>query len=281
MADGILKKRRQELRLTQQQLAELLGVSQQTVGRWEASDNIPNKQLKDVVRQLGMSVSDFFRDGVVGARPMSSMEIPSGPYGSLWLTVGSHQACYPTGWSQVSRFFDRLRNGYRSDTCWVQLETLDYRLVTINTSAIDCVRWVDDDQEAMPGFEHEEVYKAASELIYHLPDEAELLEASFPYSVGMVSTIRGLIEALGGEDEAYRWLKEASYVTRSGEVGTAEMTKDLVGSLDAMAMGGFDRTSFVDLEWDEALRLIPADRLSIIETPYIEHMKLLSAIFEE
>lgn len=53
--------RRQMLRLSQGQLAELIGVEQQTVSKWENGETTPREARKlEIARALGTSVAALF-----------------------------------------------------------------------------------------------------------------------------------------------------------------------------------------------------------------------------
>lgn len=265
-----LKSRREELRMTQKALAELLGVSQQTVARWESNDQIPTKHLRDAVVKLGMSISDFIT-GQSAPRVATSMPFPEPPYGTLELSIGGQIKHYPTGWSQVDEVFGRLSSSFKPMEQWVQLRTLDQRVLYINVQALDGLRWIDDAQEEMPSFEHEEIYKAAKAILMEgEPGDEEVNAEGYPYSEDIVSSVRSLIDQRG-EIETYKWLTEANYLSCDGEVGTARLTSGLIFVLDLLLLGELDAGKFIDLTSDdESLRLLPARRLAMVELPYLE-----------
>lgn len=267
---GVLKSRREELNMTQKALAELLGVSQQTVARWESTDQIPTKHLRDAVVKLGMSISDFLKDKS-SPRTTPAMPFPEPPYGTLELSIGGQIKHYPTGWSQVDELFGKLSSSFTPVEHWVQLRTLDQRVLYINVQALDGLRWIDDCQEEMPSFEHEEIYKAAKEILMRgEPEDEEVGAESYPYSKDIVSSVRSLIEQRG-EIDTCKWLTEASYLSCSGETGIARLTFDLICALDELLVGVLDAGKFVDLTSDdESLKLLPARRLAMVELPYLE-----------
>lgn len=276
-----LKSRREELRMTQRALAELLGVSQQTVARWESNDQIPTKHLRDAAVKLGMSVSDFIIDQSA-PRTATAMPFPEPPYGTLELSIGGQIKHYPTGWSQVNEVFRNLSSSFTPLERWVQLRTLDQRVLYINVQAIDGLRWIDDAQEEMPSFEHEEIYKAAKEIVMRgVPEDEEVSAESYPYSTDIVSSVRSLIDQ-SGEIETYRWLTAASYLSCTGEAGVANLTIDLICTLDELLVGSLEAGKFVDLTSDdESLKLIPARRLALVELPYLEMEEHLQHLLEE
>jgi len=278
---GALKSRREELRMTQKAMAELLGVSQQTVARWETTDQIPNKHLKDVVVKLGMSISDFLK-GEAAPKTVPTMEFPDAPFGALHLMVGDHELSYPTGWSQVAELFESLSSEFLPMRSWLLFETLDHRVVYIYTRSIDSVRWVDDAQEEMPSFEHEEVYKAASMIaVEGAPTEEELASDTYPYSREMVSKVLTFIQEKG-EDEVYDWLNKTTYITQTGAIGTASVTEELIWAMDLLLTDGLEHRKFIDLTSDdETIKLLPAEKLSLVEFPYLEMATVLKRMEQE
>ena len=78
-----LKKFRTEMRLTQQAVAERLGVSQQTIARWETNGaDIPTKHLKDLAVLIGCSIGDLLDKS---RQTLRSEDDAGVPYGTLLL----------------------------------------------------------------------------------------------------------------------------------------------------------------------------------------------------
>ncbi|KES25014.1 helix-turn-helix transcriptional regulator [Pseudomonas sp. AAC] len=278
---GALKARREELRLTQKALAELLGVSQQTVARWEATDEIPRKHLRDVVIKLGMSISEFLKDDPA-TFDVPTMKFPDGPIGTVHFSVGNHLLSYPTGWSQVNGLFQRLSKDYLPMKNWEFIETLDQRVVYINTRSLNSIRWVDEAQEEMPSFEHEEVYRAASELaLSGIPTQDEINSESYPYSRELVDRASALIREKG-EEQIYGWLHRASYILSDDSIGKANVSENLLWTMHLLLIDGLEQRKFVDLTtYDESIKLVPAERLSLLELPYLEVAAALKKIESE
>ncbi len=58
-----LKKFRQQKNLTQEQAAEILGVSPHTVSRWECSTTLPDvTMLPKIAKLYCVTIDDFFRE---------------------------------------------------------------------------------------------------------------------------------------------------------------------------------------------------------------------------
>lgn len=62
---NLIKKRRKELELTQQQLADMLGVSHKSVSKWECGNSLPDISiLKNVANILNLSIDDLLNGKV-------------------------------------------------------------------------------------------------------------------------------------------------------------------------------------------------------------------------
>lgn len=61
MMTEVIKKRRKEMGLTQQELADLLNISNKTVSRWESGIQLPDVALiPEIAQVLGISISDLY-----------------------------------------------------------------------------------------------------------------------------------------------------------------------------------------------------------------------------
>ena len=62
-----LRKLRLEKKLTQEQVAEKLGVSAQSVSRWETGATFPDvMMLPEIARMYGVLVDDLFKESLRG-----------------------------------------------------------------------------------------------------------------------------------------------------------------------------------------------------------------------
>jgi transcriptional regulator with XRE-family HTH domain len=169
-----------------------LGVSQQTVARWESGGDVPSKYLKDLAIILVCRISDLVGESAE-ARGGSSVlrilnrtgtvvededdeQVPYGSaravfmprHGELPATRGDAEAPdplvhdYPISVSEMKRLYSRLQNEGEQAT-WFMFDTLDNRLVLINRSELESFEMIGDDVTATPSFQHEEVYAALSD----------------------------------------------------------------------------------------------------------------------
>ena len=68
---GFLKELRQEKQMTQEQLAEQMGVSRRTVSRWETGNNLPDLS---VIIELADFYEVDMKDLINGKRKYNNME---------------------------------------------------------------------------------------------------------------------------------------------------------------------------------------------------------------
>ena len=65
-----IKALRKQAKMTQTELAELMGVTQGAVAQWEREQSLPNpRQLTALAKALGCSISELFEEGGVEACP--------------------------------------------------------------------------------------------------------------------------------------------------------------------------------------------------------------------
>jgi DNA-binding XRE family transcriptional regulator len=204
-----LKERRTRIGYTQQQVAQMLGVSQQTVARWEGGGDIPSKYLKDLAVILVCRVSDLVGESAEGRGGSSTLRLmnrlgenpvdedddqvlygtarvafmprldgpvvpqrPAEPQDNEYEYVPDpnvHE--YPISEREMKRLFSRFQNEDERST-WFTFETLDNRLVLVNRSELEAFEMIGDDVTQAPPAEHEEVYAALSDW-----DMRELIES--------------------------------------------------------------------------------------------------------
>lgn len=215
---NFLRQRRTAMRVSQEQLANQLGVSQQTVARWETTGQIPAKHIKDLAVVMGARVQDFLPrseespsrpviagGGVATAADASGEEDDSSlPFGDINLHFSGAGAeemrSYPITWGTLNDIQEQLGDvgsGLSRTAPWVNFKTLNNKWIALNTAQLERVTFVDDDAEAMTCFEHKEVYKAARELWDRLPLNQDLDGEDSRYSVQLVARVESLVQELG------------------------------------------------------------------------------------
>jgi len=233
MSPTTLKQRRARLGFTQQNVAQMLGVSQQTVARWESGGDIPSKYLKDLAIILVCRVSDLVgeraaaRGGSKVLRVLNRAgeieqdeddeQVPYGTVRAGFVTRPAELAIadrdaedddrplthdYPISVREMHRLYSRLQDEDERAS-WFVFETLDNRLVLMNRSELESFEMIGDDVVAMPPFEHEEVYAALAD--YELRAILESREVppdddAAKYSKAFIEGCMKVVERWGGTD---------------------------------------------------------------------------------
>ena len=216
----VVKLLRTGLGLPQRWLAEQVGVSQQTIARWEGGGEVPTKYLRDLAVALDCSIVDL-----VGGEPQSfvaqvlakragrfegELDRSDQRFGTLRLRflpstrellnpVPETEDQWPKRFEREYAISDgeRRRVGQRLDDrgehfpSWFTFESLDNRLVFVNRAQLESLEMVHDDIEATPPWQHEEVFRALGDpLLQEIVEGREPVETldaeDAPYSRAMV-----------------------------------------------------------------------------------------------
>ena len=179
-----LKTYRAAYRLTQGELANTLGVSQQTVARWEKGA-IPIKHQHVRVmcvlfectadELLGLETDDteivFEADDSEGglnlfaeARDYESL------FGFVRLITEGGVFDYPIGWNALGQYEEILDDYYGQHTIknhdqpnWFHFWTLNNRGVFVNMDTVRKIKFINDNEEEAPYIEHPEVWRSIAD----------------------------------------------------------------------------------------------------------------------
>jgi transcriptional regulator with XRE-family HTH domain len=211
-----IKKFRTQSGMTQQQLAEKLRTTQQTIARWEGGKGeIPVPMLKELALLFGRSVDELLGIEIApdtwSDTPFAIAEHGT-PYGSLKLSLTVADLEYPIDEKARESLLHQLGRlepdrDDKGQEPWLYFWTLDNKIVLANPDCIEQLELVGDDVEAMPTYEHPEVYRALEEL-----DDRE-----FEIGEGVKAQCGRVIEELGGEEAAVRAVTHARVLFRNGE----------------------------------------------------------------
>ena len=198
---SFLKSRRIEMQISQSHLAPMLGVSQQTVARWEVNGPIPAKYLKDLAIITDSDVQELLHipadrhsgKGAISAllhyhssRGQTEDEEARLPFGDVKVLFsragGGGLKCYPITWGtkqRIQMLLDYIGEPENNGP-WIQFEALNNKWVAINADFIDGLTFIDDNVEAMTPYEHTEFYKAAVKLRWEpAPSGPQLEDTTF------------------------------------------------------------------------------------------------------
>lgn len=256
---SFLRLRRTYLQMSQGDLADKVGVSQQTIARWETSGQVPAKYIKDLAIIMGTRAEDFLPRGAEGptrhstAGPVAKQ--PSGnengdgdavlPFGDVHLHFSDRTGpCvyrYPITWATLNFIQEQLGDvglGFARTAPWIRFESLNNKWVAVNTQVLDRVTFVDDNVEQMTSYAHEEVYKAARELWPHVPTDEEMAQDDFPFSKRLVEAARDLIADFS--EEAWLELGGLTVDLTSGERLSGLMNSEIAFSLEGVFASRMD-----------------------------------------
>lgn len=264
--NNFLRQRRSLMQMSQAQLAEHLGVSQQTVARWETSGQIPVKYLKDLAILMGARVQDFLPRTIEGAakqgegnvvplrapKAEQDAEDKDMPFGDVRLHFGNETTSFPITWGTLNHIQQVLGDvglGFAQVAPWVQFDTLNNKWVLLNTDQIEGITFVDDDAVAMTHYVHPEVYQAAADLWGRMPTKEDMSKDDFPYSETLVAKVAEEIERAG--DEPWIEFRGVAVELTSGRRITQDMNENIAYALAFLeaeaAQDGFHPRGFLEL----------------------------------
>ncbi len=189
-----LRKLRTAAKYTQEDLAGMLKVSQQTIARWEAGKVEPNiAALRDIAVIFGTSVDDLLDieknriDKITTNRyHIFGGKTSDGFWGYLGLLLPGHEKTkwYPITLSEADRISSRLSD-QNEDHDWFVTSTLNNRMLVFPISAIKRI-WLQDDNIDYPEDDWDlswdegagyspEIYQALEDYFYD-PESEEYSE---------------------------------------------------------------------------------------------------------
>jgi transcriptional regulator with XRE-family HTH domain len=276
-----LRKIRTSKGLTQQQLADRLKTTQQTIARWEQGKNdVPVTQLKELAVLFDVSV-----DTILGIEtpPDKRNALPfafdSGeaaiPYGTLRLRLSTGHVEYPIDERARKSLLHQLDEfdvqGDGSRHPWIYCWSLDNKILFANPECLQQIDLIGDDVEAMPSFEHPEVYQALED--WDAP-EYELGERIAERCNAMFDTF--------GKENAIRQATYARIVSRESEESWHYMLEsdDALGywTLELEATTHIPPNRFIRVESEGFYRdrFVNLSQVALLEVPANLYLRLSS-----
>jgi transcriptional regulator with XRE-family HTH domain len=173
-----LKELRTAAGLTQKQLAERLGTTQQTVARWESNQTgIPSASLRDIATLLGGSVDELLgveRRPLFTSAPLATPDHRV-PFGRLTVNLGFASRQYPIDDGQRRSLSEALHSDFSLEGFkgWIAFTSLDNRLVLLNPALLTHLSLLNDKTEVMPFFVSPEAYRSLT-----VPTPADRISAT-------------------------------------------------------------------------------------------------------
>ena len=209
-----LRLARQGYGLTQSELAERLGTTQQTIARWETGKAEPNlAALRDLAVCLNTTVDRLLgRKSVLEHQTTNPFAWISGDKSGYWGNIGIRlphdrfSTWYPITTSTMEQVFGELQNV--EPNRWLSFQTLNNKMVICRPSQLQALTFLDeaedpiqgdwkvapDDVEGWP----QEIYECLEYLMWEgLGGSAEAGE----FSDKLISATKGLISEYQLDDE--------------------------------------------------------------------------------
>ncbi|MCU0569796.1 MAG: helix-turn-helix transcriptional regulator [Oculatellaceae cyanobacterium Prado106] len=271
-----LKQRRAEAGLTQQQLAEGLGTTQQTIARWETGKTaIPSPVLKDLAIILNCTIEDILgtstkRRSFYGralTKQLKSRPEAVNLYGGLRLTIEGvgEQLEFPIDeetYKFVDRFFSDSLEKEKPE--WLFLDTMDNWLLLINLKRLTSLETYDDDAQASPLFDHPEVYKALTSRLEL--EEQELSESLLNYCQEKTNEFED-------REESWSYYNEAQIYTQTQQRYKVFLDEKNAWQLHEfeILVDGLDKNSPIFLRFENeetgGILVLNLNQLSLIKIP--------------
>lgn len=275
-----LKTQRENVGLSRSELADLLAVPETTVANWERSlDGATALQIRDLAFLLNVTV-DVLRgvetsEKEEAAGTFAAVGRRGLDFGTLKLWVAGRRTEYPIDATARSGLVDQLDEldvqHEGGDRMWLGSWTLNNKLVFANPRYVFEVELVGDDDEAMPSYEHPEVYSALE---------------GWEVEKDVGPLIRQRCEELLREevpDELLRSMQYIRIVMASGEVAWHFLleehgTEDLF-ALDLEAGIGIGRNRFINLGTVGYYRdrYVNLSNVALIEVPANRYFRLCAS----
>jgi transcriptional regulator with XRE-family HTH domain len=273
-----LRALRQGFKLTQGQVAERLGTTQQTVARWESGKTEPGiAALKDLAVLYGTSVDDL-----LGHNPMvgnsqalvTNHYLPSNDH-AFWGHVGlqlpgeQRSRWYPITWVEANRIMLHMANP-TADTAWVTVETLNNRWLAFDLHAMKRIALLDDDA-SQPEDDWElgwdsyqghpmEIYRALAEWFY-LEDPPDCSDA-FRQRVEDIIADDNLTE-----EDVVRYVLDTIVHFKDGTSRQLATDDDALGMLAALLPMAAPPVLDLSARQNGAYHFVPADTVRLLDVP--------------
>ena len=225
--------------LTQAAVAGALGVSQQTVARWESGRTPPSRYLRELGELLELPVAELFdppagkdRAGLsrlgfsqAGAVPFGTVRLDLMPQPEEeWLSASERAEArawtayeYPVSEQTRESLAAQLARRVPG-VSWLWFASLDNRIVLANLQLLEAVALISNRIEDMPAHQPAQIYEAI------LTPEMQLLLAADPaaqaataLSDELVSACRSYVDGAGGLKAAITREREIVIETARGD----------------------------------------------------------------
>ncbi|WEF23654.1 helix-turn-helix transcriptional regulator [Paracoccus sp. S3-43] len=152
-----LKALREKSRLTQTELAQRVGTTQQTIARWEAGKAEPNlAALRDLAICLGTTVDGLVgRTSVIAHQTTDPFAWISGDESGYWGNIGLRlpQASFSRWYPITTTTMRRLSSDLQSVAAdnWISFQTLNNKMVCCRPASVKAFTFLDEAEDQIEG----------------------------------------------------------------------------------------------------------------------------------
>lgn len=152
-----LRQAREYNRLTQAELAEHLGTTQQTIARWESGKAEPNlAALRDLAICLHTTVDNLLgREPILEHQTTNPLSWLTGDKSGYWGNIGLHlphskfSTWYPITTSTMERLFGELQSV--ETATWISFQTLNNKMVICRPTTLHAFTFLDEAEDEVDG----------------------------------------------------------------------------------------------------------------------------------
>lgn len=247
--------------LTQAAVAGALGVSQQTVARWESGRTPPSRYLRELSELLELPVAELLDPpigkGPAGLSGLGLSEAGAVPFGTVrldlipqpeeeWLSASERAEArawtayeYPV--SDLMREGLAVQLGRREPgASWLWFASLDNRIVLVNLHLLEAVALISNSIEDMPAYQPAAVYEAirTPEMQRLLAADLDPHKAAAPggFPDDLVSACRSHLDESGGLEAAIAREHEIVIETARGYRDTLPLDSEQTAATNVRAL---------------------------------------------
>lgn len=281
-----LKMLREKSRLTQVELAQQVGTTQQTIARWEAGKTEPNlAALRDLALCLGTTVDNLVgRPSVIEHQTADPFARFFGDDSGYWGNIGlrlpqaSFSRWYPITTATMRRLFSSLQSATADS--WISFQTLNNKMVFCRPALVNAFTFLDEAEDHIEGDWQVgpadveglqiEVYECLERLMY----ERHSAHADEQFSERLIRLANEIIEEHDLDDEALKEIcvdTRVTYKDGSSQLlsCSADRLADLIFQIDLDAeLSGCPMLHLDDNYGDHSV-FISAGFVSLMELPLI------------
>lgn len=269
-----LKELRESRGLTQKGLAELVGTTQQTVGRWENGKAEPSiSTLSDLALIFETSVDSLLgkkTEHTTNTHFMFTSDGEDGFWGHIGIKLVKQNS--PTWYPISYHEYQRVQSVLCDEPEWVYVETLNNRALFFDVNKVQKITLLDDAADETEDFEApRDGYAGLPSQMYQ--GLAELVQGGCEtdsYSEQFRQTITDFVtEQQLDNDGLSHFLLKTHLYDEAGSTLSTYIAGESLFTLQMEVDGSGKAPKMIALQEDDNLTFYPAARLAMINAPLI------------